>query len=214
MPARIDPASLPKFPGLVFENSLWKQGLTKLGGVDEAGRGSWAGPVTAAVVILPAAGSIKKRLRGVRDSKQMTSIQREKWALTIQEICPSWSVGFASAAEIDEIGIIPATRLAVQRALEKLSCVPDHLLMDYLLLPDIAIPQTSLIKGDRRSLSIAAASVLAKSCRDAHMRRLDEDLPGYDFGQHKGYGTQRHREAIRKMGLCPIHRKSYKFQRN
>ena len=118
-----------------------------------------------------------------------------------------------SPEEIDALGIIPATRLAVWRALEKLPDAPDHLITDYLLLPDIAIPQTSLIKGDRRSLSVAAASVLAKTSRDAFMREMDKDFPGYDFGQHKGYGTRGHREAIQKLGLCPIHRRSFHFRK-
>jgi ribonuclease HII len=213
MPARIDPASLPRFPGLLFEKKLWAQGLTMLGGVDEAGRGSLAGPVTAAVVILPPQPKIKKKLSEVRDSKQMSPRKRELWAVTISEECLSWGVGFAGPEEIDAIGIVPATRLAVWRALEKLPDAPDHLITDYLLLPDIDIPQTSLIKGDRRSLSVAAASVLAKTSRDALMRSMDRDLPGYRFGQHKGYGTRGHRDAIRKLGLCPIHRRSFHFRK-
>jgi len=211
MPARIDPASLPRFPGLLFEKKLWAQGLLRIGGIDEAGRGSWAGPVTTAVVLLPPDPKIRKKLSGVRDSKQMTPSQRESWAGVIRAVCLSWGVGFAEAGEIDAIGIVPATRLAVYRALEQLPETPDHLLLDYLLLPDSDIPQTSLIKGDRRSLSVTAASVLAKTSRDATMRKLDEDFSGYGFGRHKGYGTQAHQEAIRKLGLSAIHRRSWKF---
>ena len=211
MPARIDPADLPRFPGLLFEKDLWKQGLKRIGGVDEAGRGAWAGPVAAAVVVLPSDAKVEKKLSGVRDSKQMTAKQREIWADNIKKVCVSWGVGYTSPEEIDEIGIVPATRLAAWRALEQLPFEPDHLLLDYLFLPDVEIPQTSLIKGDRRSLSAAAASVLAKTNRDALMREMDEEFPGYGFGQHKGYGTKKHQAAIRKLGLCAVHRKSWNF---
>ncbi|MFC2064606.1 ribonuclease HII [Chloroflexota bacterium] len=213
MPPRIDPASLPRFPNLLFEKKFWKQGVTMIGGVDEAGRGSLAGPVTAAVVVLPPKSNIKRKLSKVRDSKQMSPRMRELWAITIHEVCLSWAVGFAEVEEIDSLGIIPATRLAVLRALEKLPDAPDHLITDYLLLPDIPIPQTSLIKGDRRSLSVAAASVLAKTSRDAFMRVMDKEHPGYGFGQHKGYGTRGHREAITELGLSPIHRRSFQFRK-
>jgi len=164
-------------------------------------------------VVLPPITSIKKKLSEVRDSKQMSPRKRELWAVTIRKECLSWGVGFARPEEIDVIGIVPATRLAVWRALEKLPDAPDHLITDYLMLPDIDIPQTSLIKGDRRSLSVAAASVLAKTSRDAFMRDLDKEHPGYGFGQHKGYGTRGHRKAIQKLGFTPIHRKSFHFRK-
>ena len=209
MPEKIDPSSLPGFPNLSIERSFWKKGLTRLGGVDEAGRGAWAGPVSAAIVILPAETMLEKALHGVRDSKQMTPAQRERWEPLIQQSCLAWGVGFASAAEIDEIGILPATRLAVWRALQILNIYPDHLITDYLKLPEILIPQTAYIKGDRRSLSIAAASVLAKTSRDTFMRQLDGDFPHYGFAQHKGYGTRQHQDAIHQHGLCAVHRRSF-----
>ena len=212
MIARIDPSSLPKFPDLSIEQSLWNIGLSRLGGIDEVGRGAWAGPVCAAVVILPPDPTIQKRLHGVRDSKLMTPIQRETWENLIRQNCLGWGVGFASSDEIDEIGILPATRLAALRALQNLSLSPDHLITDYLKLPDIPIPQTPLVKGDRRCLSIAAASVLAKTSRDAIMRQLGTEYPSYGFAKHKGYGTRLHREAIQTYGLCDVHRKTFDIQ--
>lgn len=213
MIARIDPTQLPKFPDLAIEQSLWITGLTRLAGIDEAGRGAWAGPVSAGVVILPPELSLLDTLHGVRDSKLMTPLQRENWVPFIQQSSLAWGVGFASAGEIDEIGILPATRLAVLRALQTLSISPEHLVTDYLKLPEIPIPQTPLIKGDRRCLSIAAASVLAKTSRDALMRQLGSEFPAYGFARHKGYGTRQHQEAIRKYGLCAIHRYSFAIQK-
>ncbi len=207
--------ALPEFPHLRYERSLWKSGLGCVGGIDEAGRGALAGPVAAAVVILPPDASLSRRvgaaqtLRGVRDSKQMTPLQRKAWAPRIQEIALAWGVGFASAGEIDSLGILPATKLAVTRALDSLSLAPDYLITDYLLLPNCPLPQTALVKGDRRSLTVAAASVLAKTARDALMREFDGEYPGYGYARHKGYGTPQHQEAIRRMGLCEIHRKSF-----
>jgi ribonuclease HII len=209
MLARIDPASLPKFPDLSIEQTLWQTGLTRLGGVDEAGRGAWAGPVAAGVVILPPDERLLEELHGVRDSKLMTPAQREAWAPLIWQACLAWGVGYASAEEIDTIGILPATHLAARRALQNLSVPPQHLITDYLLLPGLDIPQTPLVKGDRRSLSIAAASVLAKTGRDALLRQLEDEFPGYGFARHKGYGTRLHQEAILRQGLSAIHRKSF-----
>lgn len=218
MTPKIDPASLPEFPHLRYERSLWKKGLSWVGGIDEAGRGALAGPVAAAVVILPPDASLSRRagaaqsLRGVRDSKQMTPLQRESWAPRIQEIALAWGVGFASAEEIDSLGIVPATKLAVTRALDSLSLAPDYLITDYLLLPNCPLPQTALVKGDRRSLSVAAASILAKTARDALMRALDSEYPGYVFARHKGYGTPQHRAALAQWGMCAIHRKSFNIK--
>lgn len=213
MIAKFDPADLPKTPDLSFEQALWKSGLTKLGGVDEAGRGAWAGPVSAGIVILPADPSILETLYGVRDSKLMSALQRDRWAALIRETCLAWAVGFASAEEIDTSGILPATRLAVMRAFENLTVRPEHLITDYLKLPEISIPQTVLVKGDRRCLSVAAASVLAKTSRDALMRQLEQDHPTYGFEQHKGYGTRQHQEAILKHGLSGGHRRSFRIEK-
>ena len=207
---KFDTSTLPKFPDLRIEKRLWKKGWQNLGGIDEAGRGALAGPVAAAVVIFPNIPKLAQILAGVRDSKQMTINQRNRFEPLIKKIALSWGVGFASPAEIDEIGILPATRLAALRAVESLSLPPDYLITDYLKLPDINIPQEKFIKGDMRSLTIASASVLAKTARDAQMRLLDEQVPGYGLSRHKGYGTKQHREAIQKLGKSPIHRQSFK----
>ncbi|RME87033.1 MAG: ribonuclease HII [Anaerolineae bacterium] len=209
---RPEPHDLPPCPTLELERDLWERGLRRVGGVDEAGRGALAGPVAAAIVILPPDPNLSQVLKGVRDSKQMTPHQREHWAEVIKRLALAWEVGFASAGEIDAIGIVPATRLAVQRALKALSQTPEHLLLDYLVLPNCPIPQSSLVKGDRRSLSVAAASILAKTARDAFMRALAEEHPGYGLAQNKGYGTRRHRDAIRRLGHSPIHRRSFSLK--
>jgi ribonuclease HII len=205
-PARVEP---PPHPDLSFELSLWEGGLTLLAGLDEAGRGAWAGPVYAAAVILPRDNGILDILQGVRDSKKMTPRQRTYWAGRIRLAAAGWGIGAASAEEIDSRGIVAATRLAMQRALEACSCQPEHLLIDALRLPGVNVPQLALIKGDARSLSIAAASVLAKTARDAWMAELGEQYPGYGFAAHKGYGTRMHREALARLGPCAEHRRSY-----
>lgn len=196
-----------KSPTLEFEQALWESHLERIGGIDEAGRGAWAGPVSAAMVILPVDPSLTRKLGGVRDSKEMSPAARAAWEPRIKACALAWGVGFASSEEIDTIGILPATRLAATRALADLA--PDYLLTDYLVFREISLPQTALVKGDQRSLSIAAASVLAKTARDEVMRQLDRIYPGYGFERHKGYGTQRHQEAIERLGLCEIHRKSF-----
>ena len=200
-------------PGLHLEQSLWQQGLQLIGGIDEAGRGAWAGPVSAAVVVLPNDPQIGLTLCGVRDSKQMTPRQRERWALEIKSAALAWSVGMASAAEIDDIGILPATRAAMTRAIDGLPRPPEHFLFDYIPWKDCPYPGQRLVRGESQSLSIAAASVLAKTARDALMRDLDVEYPCYGFARHKGYGTSVHREAIWAHGLCLEHRKSYKIER-
>ncbi|RME08576.1 MAG: ribonuclease HII [Anaerolineae bacterium] len=212
MTSRVDPADIPPAPDLSWERALWAQGFTHVAGVDEAGRGALAGPVCAASVILPPVMDAPLPLEGVRDSKKMTPAQRAHWAARIREVALAWGVAFASAAEIDALGIIPATRLAVRRALAALTHPPDALLLDYLLLPEIGIPQTSLIKGDSRSLSIAAASVLAKTARDALMIEMDAQYPGYGFARHKGYGTPGHRQALARLGPSPLHRTTFRWR--
>ncbi len=204
-----DLSLLPPVPDLSFELALWEAGLTAVAGIDEAGRGALAGPVAAGAVILPPEVRMAKYLKGVRDSKQMAPNQREVMREKILKYAVSWGVGFASAEEIDQMGILPATRLAARRALERLTLPPAHLLLDYLFLPEIPLPQTALIKGDCRSLSIAAASILAKTSRDAHLRELELVYPGYGFASNKGYGTQAHREALRRLGESPVHRLSF-----
>jgi ribonuclease HII len=202
---------LSRFPTLEFEKTLWNSGFSHIAGIDEAGRGAWAGPVCAAAVILPPDPSVARTLNRVRDSKQMTPLERQAWAPRIQAAALAWGVGFASAQEIDTLGIVPATKLAARRAMESLS--PDYLITDFLVFRDLDLPQTALVKGDRRSLSVAAASVLAKTARDDFMCKLDGEHPGYCFARHKGYGTRIHREAIHRLGVSPEHRQSFAFPR-
>jgi len=200
----------PAWPDIHFETELWLSGLKYTAGIDEAGRGAWAGPVTAGAVILPPDDpDLSSRLLGVRDSKQMSAGQRGKWGKIIRQVALAVSTGWADFDEIDAMGILPATRLAMQRAIAGLNCQIDHLLIDAVVLHDIKIPQTSLIKGDARSLSIAAASIIAKTARDHYMELLEEKIPGYGFARHKGYGTAYHQEALSKLGVSPVHRKSY-----
>jgi ribonuclease HII len=165
-------------------------------------------------VILPFdALRLSRTLSGVRDSKQMTARQRDLCAPLIKEIALAWSVSFAAPEEIDRLGIVSATRLAAMRALQGLTLLPDFLLTDFRLeLPESELPQTSLPKGDGRCLSIAAASVLAKTARDALMRELNAQYPGYGLGENKGYGTQAHRSAMMRLGYSPIHRRSFSFK--
>ncbi|HZU87467.1 MAG TPA: ribonuclease HII [Anaerolineaceae bacterium] len=200
-------------PDLSFEIALWGKGLWALAGLDEAGRGAWAGPVSAGVVILPHDESILGRWLGVRDSKLMTPRQRSYWAARIREEALAWGVGLADNREIDAWGIVPATRLAMARALQQLQIAPQHLLLDALRLPEVDIPQTALIKGDRKVLSIAAASVLAKTTRDEMMCQMEAVYPGYGFARHKGYGTRQHQEALARLGLSDFHRHSFQFSR-
>ena len=200
-------------PDLTYEKHLWPH-FKSLAGLDEAGRGALAGPVAVGAVILPQdKARLSTTLAGVRDSKQMTSRARESLAPRIHETALAWYVGFASAEEIDTVGIVRATRLAAVRALEGLSLTPQYLLTDFRLeLPHLEIPQTSLVKGDALCLSIAAASILAKTARDALMRELDSQYPNYGLGQHKGYGTLTHRLAMKRLGLSPIHRKTFQIK--
>jgi len=200
-----------EIPGLHREQALWNKKIRFIGGIDEAGRGAWAGPVAAGAVILPSGAEIQASLSGVRDSKKMTPRQREYWAGVIKSSVVTWSIGWASAQEIDEIGILPANRLAMARAITGLAVTPEYYLFDFIHWKDCPYAGEKLIRGESQSLSIAAASVLAKTERDACMRKLDEQYPGYGFGRHKGYGTAIHRAAIQTNGLTPVHRKSFKI---
>jgi ribonuclease HII len=202
-----------QYPDLTQETNLWPY-YRHIAGLDEAGRGALAGPVAVGAVVLPHDhGSLLRTLNGVRDSKQMTPLERESLAPLIKEIVLTWSVGFASAEEIDSQGIVHATRLAALRALHGLSLVPHYLLTDFRLeLPELDIPQTALVKGDALCLSIAAASVLAKTARDQFMCELDLHYQGYGLGKHKGYGTPSHRSALRRLGISAIHRRSFQVK--
>jgi len=201
-------------PDLQFEIDLWKSGLSHVAGLDEAGRGALAGPVAVGAVILPPDPHLSRTLACVRDSKQMTPHQRDLCAPGIQETALTWSVAYASPEEIDRLGIVSATRLAGMRALDALTLQPIFLLTDFRLeLPESELSQTSLPRGDARCLSIAAASVLAKTARDALMRELDRQYPGYGLGQNKGYGTQAHRSALKRLGYSSLHRKTFSLKK-
>jgi ribonuclease HII len=207
---KFDLSSLPDHPDLYFENKLWREGLRFVAGVDEAGRGALAGPVAAGAVVLPCdVPNLANLLDGVNDSKVMSPAEREEKAEIIQTIALGWGVGFASSVEIDRVGILPATCLAVSRALSELKLELEHVLVDYLRLPDLDVPQTPLVKGDARCLSIAAASILAKTARDAVLVEMDGAYPGYYFASNKGYGTRAHRQAIAILGPCDQHRKTF-----
>ena len=200
-------------PDLTHETNLWSY-YKHIAGLDEAGRGALAGPVAVGAVILPNDPMLLfSSLAGARDSKQMTPRARERLAIEIKAIALNWSVGLATADEIDAQGIVYATRLAALRALHQFSLFPQYLLTDFRLeLPQLEISQTSLVKGDAHCLSIACASILAKTERDALMLDLDERHPGYQLGKHKGYGTQAHRSALRRLGISEIHRKSFRIK--
>jgi len=203
-------AEPPAWPDLAHELHLWGGGARLVAGLDEAGRGAWAGPVVAAAVVLPPGrDDLLDLLPGVRDSKVMTRRQRERWATSILECALAVGVGETAPDQVDAIGLIAATRAAMRAALQALSLSPDHLLIDHLRLTGVSTPQTSLTHGDARALSIAAASVIAKVTRDERMRELDAAYPGYGFADHKGYGTALHREALAALGPSPVHRFTY-----
>jgi len=201
-------------PDLTHEQQLWSA-YKYIAGLDEAGRGALAGPVCVGAVILPNDNPLLAlTLSGVRDSKQLTPRRRLQLVPRIKESALAWGIGSASAKEIDRMGIVPATRLAASRALEMASIAPNFLLTDFRLeLPEMAISQTALVKGDQRSLSIACASILAKTARDAWMIALEEKHPEYGFSRHKGYGTFWHRQKIAQLGYIPIHRKTFKIKK-
>ncbi len=210
MRVRFDPALIPESPNLDFELPLWQVGARLVAGLDEAGRGALAGPVFAAAVILPPEPErMLRALAGARDSKQLSAKAREELAGRIKAESAAWGLGWAEADEIDRVGIARAGRLAFCRSLEGLALAPEYLLLDYFRLPEMNLPQTALVKGDQRSLSIACASILAKTARDERMRAEEESFSGYGFARNKGYGTLTHRRAIAELGVCVLHRKSF-----
>jgi ribonuclease HII len=190
---------------LRFEQALWSAGTLHVAGVDEAGMSPLAGPVYAAAVIF-APGS---RLADVDDSKKLDRASRERLAIEIKATAVAWAVGSAAPHEIDEINIYHAGLLAMRRAVEGLAVAPQHLLVDARRLAMLAIPQERIVKGDTLSLSIAAASILAKTARDDLMRELDARYPGYGFAKHKGYPVKEHYAALARLGACEIHRRSF-----
>ena len=207
----IDRSALGIAPSLDFEITLWEGGYRYIAGVDEAGRGALAGPVAAGVIILPRIPGLLDKLHGVRDSKLMNPNARLTWREAICQTAICWAVGFADHEEVDALGVIPATHLAVTRAIEQLNPAPDYLLSDFLILPELDLPQTALVKGDRLALSVAAGSILAKTSRDQFMIDAGLSYPAYGFAQHKGYGTRQHRQALSRLGGCPLHRNSFHY---
>ena len=191
---------------LRFEIELWAEGFNFVAGVDEAGMAPLAGPVVAGAVILPR----NYKLRGLNDSKKILDAERrDELALQIKQDALCWSVGFAEVEEIDKINIYHAGLLAMQRAVQGLSSQPDYVLVDARRIPNCSYPQRGIIKGDALSASIAAASILAKTTRDAHMLEQDKLYSGYGFSSHKGYPTPEHCRALETLGALPIHRRSF-----
>lgn len=195
---------------LRHEYALASRGFARIAGLDEAGRGAWAGPVVAGAVILPLDRfDLAHALRGVNDSKQLTPAEREALLPAILETAVAVGVGHAAQGEIDALGIVPATRRAMQRALDVLPVAPDALLVDGRALLAFALPCLALVRGDQQSLSIAAASIVAKVTRDRFMDSLDDLFPQYGFREHKGYGTPQHQGALRHFGPCAAHRLTF-----
>ena len=195
-----------------IENTHYSDTVTDICGVDEAGRGPLAGPVCAAAVILPR----DLEIPGLTDSKKLTDKKRRELYPIIKEQAIAYGIGFASEEEIDEINILQATFLAMQRAIDQLNGKADLALIDGNRQKDFGLPAVTVVKGDSLSASIAAASVLAKVSRDDVMLEMAEKYPEYGFDIHKGYGTKAHYEALREHGACPIHRQSFlkKFYEN
>ena len=196
-------------PTLAREREHWACGELCVAGVDEVGRGAWAGPIVAAVVVLPADPAIAGDLRGVRDSKVVPPPERARLAALIRDRALTTTVGTAPAALVDRAGVLRATAHAMNEALASLERAPDHVLVDGLHVRGLVCPQTPIVRGDACCLSIAAASIVAKVTRDRWMAELDAIYPGYGFGGHKGYGTPAHRAALCRLGPCPVHRLSY-----
>jgi ribonuclease HII len=196
--------------GFALETELWSAGYRAIAGVDEVGRGPWAGPVVAAAVILPPDPDALAPLFGqVDDSKRLAPSQRERLFNPIQQLALATGVGCVEASGIDRVGIAAATREAMRQALAALAVQPDFVLLDYLTLPDLPLPQRGVPHGDALSLSIAAASIVAKVTRDRWMAEQEAIYPGYGFARHKGYGTAEHRAALMRLGPCALHRLSF-----
>lgn len=191
---------------LIHERLLWNQGLLFVCGVDEAGRGPLAGPVVAAAVVLPQDCLIA----GINDSKKLSAKKRDDLFDEIRQRAAEVEVGIVSEKEIDSINILQASNKAMRMAIGRLKTRPDHLLIDGRGLPEKFYPQTAIVGGDRKSCSIAAASIIAKVTRDRMMIEYDNAYPQYGFAKHKGYGTKQHIEAIQEHGPCEIHRRSFK----
>jgi ribonuclease HII len=190
---------------LRYETALWSTGVLHVAGVDEAGMSPLAGPVSAAAVVFKPGF----RLPGVDDSKKLDAKKREQLAVEIKAQAVAWCVGYAEVDEIDTINIYWAGLLAMRRAVEGLTVAPEHVLLDARRLKELTVPQQRIVKGDAKSLTIAAASILAKTSRDARMAALDCEFPGYGFAKHKGYPVREHVTALKSLGATPHHRRSF-----
>ena len=191
--------------GSQHEDAATAQGFAAVAGLDEVGRGALCGPVVAAAVVLGEHFDTE----GLDDSKRLTALQRERLRERICDCARAWAVGMAGPREVDRFNILRATHLAMRRALSALSQVPDLLLVDALTIPGVAIPQRPIVKGDAISVSIAAASIVAKVARDGIMKELDGRYPGYGLGRNMGYASEDHREALRRLGPSAVHRRSF-----
>ncbi len=194
---------------LAEEKALRLKGYNYIAGIDEVGRGPLAGPVVAAAVILPPKIKRKPWVDDVKDSKMLSSAQRERLVDKIKELAVSYSIGMVSSQTIDVQGIAKATRMAMKYAVEQLTPRPDYLLIDYVKLPEVPLPQKGVVEGDSICFSIACASIIAKVARDHLMIELDAVYPGYGLANHKGYGTKEHLDCLMRLGPCPIHRHSF-----
>jgi len=196
---------MTRHPDLRHERKLWRTGIETVAGVDEAGVGPMAGPVVAAAVVFRP----ETFIRGVHDSKQLIAEKREELHAQIRERALTFGIGVAEVEEIDRLNIYWATMRAIERALAALTRAPEHVLIDGRKVPGLAIPQTHIVGGDRKSFCIAAASILAKVTRDRIMTAYDDQYPGYGFAQHKGYCTADHFQLLEQLGPSPIHRRSF-----
>ena len=196
-------------PSLVEERKLEAQGYRLIAGIDEVGRGALAGPVTAAAIILPR-HLRKPWLNQVKDSKQLSPTKRELLFHHLHEVAIGIGIGMVQPEVIDAYGIIKATRLAMKLAIDQLSPPPESLLIDYMSIPEVKLPQQGITNGDGLCLSIACASIIAKVARDRLMIALDTTYPGYGLAHHKGYGTREHIACLHRLGPSPIHRRSFK----
>ena len=209
------PAIVPTWDN---EIELCAAGNRLIAGVDEAGRGAWAGPLVAAAVVLPSpsepggiyrAAEVAEALSALRDSKMLSAARREELMGVVRAVAVSVGVGIVSPGLLDVIGVGPGNRLAMKRAVRDLGVRPDYLVIDAFKLPGMPLPQRPIIKGDAKCVSIAAASVVAKVMRDHMMQELDAEYPAYRFARHKGYGTRAHAEAILREGVSPVHRRCF-----
>lgn len=198
-------------PTLAYERHLWDAGYTALAGVDEVGRGALAGPLVSAAVILPSPDELMRDSdfwATVRDSKTITAARRASLAEEIVRRCPAWAIAAIEVDELDDVGVAPANRIAMERAILALADEPDMLLIDAMTV-DLTLPQLGIIDGDALSLSVAAASIIAKVTRDTTMIGHDPSWPVFGFAQHKGYGVASHVAALQAHGPCPLHRRSF-----